>query len=95
MIALSPLFPTTLILGMEIRVKVEEYVAKRIDALRQQNADKKKEDAGSYQNIAVHRMNAMKFLPNFFKKAQVPVFQVPFVMANPTRQKKSFFLYSY
>ncbi|KAJ3070466.1 tRNA (guanine-N(7)-)-methyltransferase (tRNA(m7G46)-methyltransferase), partial [Quaeritorhiza haematococci] len=57
--------------GMEIRIKVEEYVHRRIQALRQQNSDKKKEDPESYQNISVMRMNAMKFLPNFFKKGQV------------------------
>ena len=71
MIALSPLFPNNLILGMEIRDKVEEYVDRRIKALRDQNANKKPEEAGSYQNIAVHRINAMRFLPNFFKKGQV------------------------
>jgi len=34
LVALSPLFPETLMLGMEIRVKVCEYVSRRIDALR-------------------------------------------------------------
>ncbi len=49
---------------MEIRVKVEEYVHERINALRLQNP-------GQYQNISIIRMNAMKFLPNFFEKGQV------------------------
>ena len=64
LVALAPLFPDTLMLGMEIRVKVEEYVHERIKALRVQHP-------GQYQNISVCRMNAMKFLPNFFRKAQV------------------------
>ena len=50
--------------GMEIRLKVEEYVYERIKALRIQNP-------GSYQNVSIMRMNAMKFLPNFFEKGQV------------------------
>ena len=49
---------------MEIRVKVEEYVRERINALRSQHP-------GQYQNISIIRMNAMKFLPNFFEKGQV------------------------
>jgi hypothetical protein len=49
---------------MEIRLKVEEYVYERIKALRIQNP-------GSYQNVSIMRMNAMKFLPNFFEKGQV------------------------
>lgn len=64
LITLSPLFPNVLILGMEIRVKVSDYVMDRISALRQQNP-------GSYQNIACLRTNAMKYLPNYFKKGQV------------------------
>ncbi|RUS23119.1 hypothetical protein BC937DRAFT_92209 [Endogone sp. FLAS-F59071] len=64
LIALAPLFPQTLMLGMEIRVKVEAYVDERIKALRIQ-------EPGKYQNVSIIRMNAMKFLPNFFEKAQV------------------------
>lgn len=78
LVALSPIFPDKLILGMEIRVKVEgnnllskEYVDKRITALRNQNADKKPDESGSYQNISVMRMNAMRYCPNFFEKGQV------------------------
>jgi len=51
---------------MEIRVKVADFVHKRILALR----DKK--DAGdSYDNIAVIRTNAMKHMVNFFAKGQL------------------------
>lgn len=63
-VALSPLFPTTRMLGLEIRVKVSDYVQDRIQALRIQ-------EPGSYANIAVLRTNAMKYLPNYFEKAQL------------------------
>lgn len=63
-VTLSPLFPDTLMLGMEIRVKVADYVQDRIKALRQQNP-------GQYENVACIRSNAMKYLPNFFHKGQV------------------------
>lgn len=58
------MFPQNLLLGLEIRVKVSDYVNDRIQALRKQDVDK-------YQNIAVLRTNAMKYLPNFFHKGQV------------------------
>ncbi|CAO3651693.1 unnamed protein product [Cunninghamella echinulata] len=66
LIALAPLYPDTLMMGMEIRTKVQDYVYERIKALRVQNAE---EDG--YQNVSIMRMNAMKFLPNFFEKAQL------------------------
>ncbi|KAJ3070458.1 tRNA (guanine-N(7)-)-methyltransferase (tRNA(m7G46)-methyltransferase) [Podochytrium sp. JEL0797] len=80
--SLSPLFPTKLILGMEIRPLVEEYVNQRIEALRAQNKDQ----AESYQNISVLRMNAMKFLPNFFEKAQLE--KLFFLFPDPHFKKK-------
>ena len=61
---LSTMFPDTLMLGMEIRVKVSDYVKDRVIALR-------KNHPGQYQNIACLRCNAMKYLPNFFRKGQV------------------------
>ncbi|XP_026329515.1 tRNA (guanine-N(7)-)-methyltransferase isoform X2 [Hyposmocoma kahamanoa] len=64
LVTLSPMFPKNLILGLEIRVKVSDYVNDRINALRVQNPDQ-------YQNIAVLRTNAMKYLPNFFHKGQL------------------------
>ncbi|XP_059170636.1 tRNA (guanine-N(7)-)-methyltransferase-like [Physella acuta] len=64
LVALSSMFPDTLMLGMEIRVKVSDYVQKRIEALRLQHP-------GQYENIACIRSNAMKYLPNFFHKAQL------------------------
>ncbi|XP_064824334.1 tRNA (guanine-N(7)-)-methyltransferase isoform X1 [Oncorhynchus masou masou] len=64
LVELSPLFPKQLILGLEIRVKVSDYVQDRIRSLRAA-------ETGSYQNIACLRSNAMKYLPNFFSKGQL------------------------
>ncbi|KAI4899087.1 hypothetical protein NFI96_022011 [Prochilodus magdalenae] len=64
LVELSPLFPDRLILGLEIRVKVSDYVQDRIRSLRAA-------DPGKYQNIACLRSNAMKYLPNFFTKGQL------------------------
>ncbi|XP_045868984.1 tRNA (guanine-N(7)-)-methyltransferase isoform X4 [Meles meles] len=64
LVELSPLFPDTLILGLEIRVKVSDYVQDRIRALRAA-------PGGGFQNIACLRSNAMKHLPNFFRKGQL------------------------
>jgi tRNA (guanine-N7-)-methyltransferase len=55
-------------LGMEIRTKVADYVAQRIKALR---AKGKEEGTPAYENVAVVRGNAMKYMANFFEKAQV------------------------
>nr|CAD7401422.1 unnamed protein product [Timema cristinae] len=64
LVTLCPMFPETLILGMEIRVKVSDYVMDRIAALRSQHS-------GQYDNIACLRTNAMKYLPNYFHKGQL------------------------
>ncbi|XP_054640744.1 tRNA (guanine-N(7)-)-methyltransferase isoform X3 [Dunckerocampus dactyliophorus] len=69
LVELSPLFPDKLMLGMEIRVKVSDYVQDRIKALRESKP-------GSYQNIACIRSNAMKYLPNFFFKGQGLVYTI-------------------
>uniref|UniRef100_A0A8C5HKW1 tRNA (guanine-N(7)-)-methyltransferase n=1 Tax=Gouania willdenowi TaxID=441366 RepID=A0A8C5HKW1_GOUWI len=64
LVELSPLFPDKLMLGLEIRVKVSDYVKDRIVSLRAS-------EPGKYQNIACLRSNAMKYLPNFFFKGQL------------------------
>lgn len=51
---------------MEIRMQVTEFVQDRIKALRNQNST-----SHLYQNIACLRANTMKFLPNFFRQAQL------------------------
>ena len=68
-------------LGMEIRVKVTNYVAKRIEALREQHP-------GSYQNVSVIRANAMKFLPNFYRKGQLS--KMFFLFPDPHFKKAKF-----
>ncbi|KAK4302296.1 hypothetical protein Pmani_025620 [Petrolisthes manimaculis] len=67
LVALAELFPETLMLGMEIRVKVSDFVVDRIHSLREEKED----TPGGYQNIACIRTNAMKYLPNFFEKGQL------------------------
>ncbi|KNC49336.1 tRNA (guanine-N(7)-)-methyltransferase [Thecamonas trahens ATCC 50062] len=54
LMALSPLFPDTLIMGMEIRLKVSAYVHERIVAARA--------NGNGCQNLAVTRTNSMKHL---------------------------------
>lgn len=83
LVALAPRMPDTLLLGaaiqppwllftdrkflgMEIRTQVTDFVQDKIRALRNQNGSNR-----LYQNIACIRANAMKFLPNFFKKGQL------------------------
>lgn len=69
LISLAPLFPHKLILGLEIRVQVSQYVLDRIAALRvKATADQSTSKDAHYQNISVVRANAMKFLPNYFSK---------------------------
>lgn len=66
LVALAPVMPQTLVLGLEIRVSVTQFVEDRIKVLRHQNKDTK-----LYQNASVLRANTMKFLPNFFKQGQL------------------------
>ncbi|KAL2931083.1 hypothetical protein RDABS01_036493 [Bienertia sinuspersici] len=64
LISLSTLFPEKLMIGMEIRDKVTEYVKERILGLRTTNP-------GQYQNVSVVRTNSMKYIPNYFEKSQL------------------------
>ncbi|KAF9466442.1 putative methyltransferase [Collybia nuda] len=66
LITLAPLFPDTLMLGMEIRVQVSQYVQDRISALRVTTTSD--DSSPHYQNVSIVRANAMKFLPNYFTK---------------------------
>lgn len=61
---------------MELRTSVTTFVQEKIKAMRQQHISKQASNpdlsrAESYQNVACIRTNAMKFLPNFFRKAQL------------------------
>ncbi|KAL7160478.1 hypothetical protein ABFS83_01G097600 [Erythranthe nasuta] len=64
LISLSVLFPDKLMIGMELRDKVTEYVKERILALRVSNP-------GQYENVSVVRTNSMKYIPNYFEKGQL------------------------
>lgn len=64
LVRLSPLYPDTLMVGLELRDKVSAYVRERCLALR-------REHAGQYENITCMRLNAMKHLPNLFRKEQL------------------------
>lgn len=79
LIELSREFPDQNILGIELRQKVTEYVKARITALREANP-------GEYCNIAVMRNNAMKFLPNFFRKGEIS--KMFFLFPDPHFKKK-------
>jgi len=68
LVRMSPLFPDKLMLGMEIRDKVSEYVRERCKALRREHAE---DGAGAYENISCVRANAMKNLPQYFDKGQL------------------------
>jgi len=81
LIALAPLYPDTLMLGLEIRVQVSQYVEDRIAALRATSSAAPQPSTtgsdstsasttvpGGYQNVSIVRANAMKFLPNYFSK---------------------------
>eukprot|EP01018_Ginkgo_biloba_P018499 Gb_23703 [translate_table: standard] len=64
LVKLATMYPSTLMIGMELRDKVTEYVKERILALR-------KAHPGQYQNVSVVRTNSMKFIPNYFEKGQL------------------------
>eukprot|EP00242_Pyramimonas_sp_CCMP2087_P009278 CAMPEP_0198211306 /NCGR_PEP_ID=MMETSP1445-20131203/23065_1 /TAXON_ID=36898 /ORGANISM="Pyramimonas sp., Strain CCMP2087" /LENGTH=278 /DNA_ID=CAMNT_0043885531 /DNA_START=214 /DNA_END=1050 /DNA_ORIENTATION=+ len=64
MINLSQLFPKELVVGMELRDKVSEYVKERVLALR-------KTEPGKYDNCACIRTNSMRYMPNYFTKGQL------------------------
>ncbi|CAF1716276.1 unnamed protein product, partial [Brassica napus] len=66
LISLATLFPETLMIGMELRDKVTEYVKERILALRKTSSG-----GGEYENISVVRTNSMKYVPNYFEKGQL------------------------
>lgn len=63
-VRLAEAFPDKLVLAMELRDKVSEYVKERILALRKQHP-------GRYQNAACVRTNSMKYLTHYFNKGQL------------------------
>ncbi|PIA19645.1 tRNA guanine-N7 methyltransferase [Coemansia reversa NRRL 1564] len=80
LVALAPLYPNTLMVGMEIRTKLVNYLQKRIEALRRLAP-------GHYENIASMRINCQKYLPNFFDKGQLSKIFVLFADPHFKRRK--------
>lgn len=64
LMTLGETFPEKYAVGMEIRVKVSDFVVDRIKALRASHP-------GQYQNVACIRTNTMKYLVNYFQKGQL------------------------
>lgn len=64
LISLSETFPDKISIGMEIRVKVSDFVQDRIEVLRHLHP-------GQYENVACIRTNSMKYLTNYFYKGQL------------------------
>ena len=87
LLALAPLFPNDLILGLELRNQVLAYVHSRIAALRSQHphasstgsstkdtttaSDTASPTPPHYQNISALRTNTMKFLPQFLPRGSL------------------------
>lgn len=80
-VALSPLFPDKLILGLEIRSRVVHYVEDKIADLRSKHPQQ-------YQNISVLETNAMKYFPNFFAKGQLE--KIFFLFPDPHFHKSNY-----
>jgi tRNA (guanine-N7-)-methyltransferase len=78
--ALSPKLPDSLIIGLEIRTSVTQFVQDKVKALRKQHENIAAGDqtaslassrSAPFQNVSCLRANTMKFLPNLFLKAQL------------------------
>ena len=67
LVSLGETFPDSISVGLELRTKVVTFVEERIEKLRSKNP-------GKYNNVAVLRANAMKYIPNYFNKGQVRFF---------------------
>lgn len=80
LVSLASIFPDKLSLGLEIRLKVSNYVQSRISALRERSSGE------IFKNIAVIRANAMRFLPNFISSGQLE--RMFFLFPDPHFKKK-------
>ena len=79
---LSKQFPKNLILGMEIRDKVTEFVVDKVNALRINSGYTK------YTNVGAIRTNVMKCILNYFEKGQLE--KMFFCFADPHFKKCNF-----
>lgn len=64
LVNLGETYPDKYSIGMEIRLKVSDYVKDRIEALRHIHPNQ-------YQNIQCIRTNSMKYITNYFAKGQL------------------------
>lgn len=67
--SLAPLFPDTLMLGLEIRSKVVQFAQDKAKELRA-NADPA-QGHHHYNNVWFEQLNVMKFGANYFEKGQL------------------------
>jgi len=79
--ALAPHFPNDLILGMEIRDKVVNFVGEKIRSLRINSGHKE------MNNVAAVRTNCMKTFSNYFEKDSVE--KIFFCFADPHFKKSN------
>lgn len=63
--SLSVAFPDVRMIGLEIRFKVAEFCAKRVEELR------KAEGEGAWRNVAFVQTNAMRCIPVLFPRASL------------------------
>lgn len=86
-----------LLMGIEIREKVVQYTQGRIEKLRRGEEDEHmpiekhraaaKEDPECYERVWVIRSNAMKTLPNYFRKGQLE--KISFCFPDPHFHRKN------
>ena len=69
--ALAPLFPDKLIIGMEIRDKLVNYVADKIKAMRTTEPE-------NYSHVGVVRTNTMRHLGQYFPKESLDIIFICF-----------------
>lgn len=82
LLELSKEYPDKLILGMEIRDKVTEFVVEKINALRINSGYKK------FTNVSAVRTNVMKCVLNYFEKGQLEKIFICF--ADPHFKKSNY-----
>lgn len=88
---------TRLLMGIEIREKVVQYTQGRIEKLRlgqmdqhmpiEQYRNAALEDPESFERVWVIRSNAMKYLPNYFRKGQLE--KISFCFPDPHFHRKN------
>jgi len=73
LIALAPVFPDTLILGLEIRFQVTQYVTDRIEALRIQNVTRPSDSGQISSTVGASSSSSSSIKPNPSEPTPTPV----------------------